>query len=172
MSEPFFAEIRIFGFNFAPVGWATCDGQVLPIAQNQALFSLLGTTFGGNGRSTFALPNLAGSFAIGTGQGPGLTDRTLGDQGGSATVALSVAQMPQHTHGLSAASSASTTSPAGAALAPTGNRAPAYRSGGAIAAMAASSLAQAGQSQPHENRQPALALNFCIALQGIYPPRP
>ena len=173
MAEAFIAEIRIFGFTFAPRGWATCDGQVLPIQQNTALFSLLGTYFGGNGRSTFALPNLAGNLAIGTGQGPGLTNRYLGEQGGAATVTLSAAQLPSHSHTLGAVpAAASAKNPAGAALAPTPGGAFAYRSPGTLTPMAASSLTPAGQSQPHENRQPVLVLNFCIAMQGAFPPRP
>ncbi len=173
MAEAFIAEIRIFGFTFAPRGWATCDGQVLPIQQNTALFSLLGTNFGGNGRSTFALPNLAGNLAIGTGQGPGLTNRNLGEQGGAAAVTLSAAQLPSHSHTLGAVPAAATAkNPAGAALAATASGAVAYRSPGTLTPMAASSLTPAGQSQPHQNRQPVLVLNFCIAMQGAFPPRP
>ena len=170
MADPFIAEVRIFSFNFVPRGWATCDGQVLPLAQNTALFSLLGTTYGGNGRSTFALPNLAGSFAIGAGQGPGLTNRNLGEQGGAATVTLTSAQMPTHTHALMATPYETTNNPAGTALANTATGA-AYHALGKMSAMAPQALAVQGNSLPHENRQPALAMTFCIAMQGIYPSR-
>ncbi len=171
MAEPFVAEIRMFGFNFAPRGWAACDGQLLPISQNTALFSLLGTTYGGNGQSNFGLPNLMGNLAIGFGQGQGLSIRDLGEQGGQATVTLSAAQLPPHAHALMATAAPTTTNPAGAALSPTATGAPAYRIPGAMAAMAGTSLAAAGQSLPHENRPPCLTLMFCIALQGVFPAR-
>lgn len=171
MADPFLAEIRMFGFNFAPVGWATCDGALMPISQATALFSLLGTTYGGDGRTSFALPNLQGSFAIGPGAGPGLSPRVIGETGGVAKVALQASQIPTHTHGLRAAASPTTSSPVGAALAPTGSGAAAYRIPGATAAMAPDALLSTGGVQSHENRQPYLSLLFCIALQGIYPPR-
>lgn len=171
MADPFVAEIRVFGFNFAPRGWATCDGQILPISQNTALFSLLGTNYGGDGRSNFALPNLQDRFALNFGSAPGLTPRDLGETGGEAAVALTNAQMPQHNHGLNAAPSASVTGPAGAVLAPPGNGALAYRIPGALAPMSGESVGVVGNGNPHENRQPYLGLNFCIALQGVYPPR-
>ena len=171
MAEPFIAEIRMFGFNFAPIGWAACDGQVLPIAQNTALFSLLGTNFGGDGRTNFALPNLMGSSAIGVGQGAGLSNREVGSQGGAATVTLGVAQMPPHQHELRASMSPDSRSPLDAAFAPTGAVTPAYRIPGATVAMVGSSVTAAGQSAPHENRQPCLTAMFCIAMQGIFPPR-
>lgn len=172
MSDPFIGEVRLFGCNFAPTGWATCDGQLMPITQNTALFSLLGTYFGGNGVNNFALPDLRDRAAMGTGAGSGLTPRQLGEAGGSATVTLQPAQLPAHGHGLMAALSATGNSPELSALAPTATGAPAYRTPGGVVPMAGSALAPAGGSQPHENRQPVLALNFCIALQGIYPPRP
>ena len=172
MSDPFIAEIRMVGFNFAPQGWARCEGQLLPIAQNTALFSLLGTFYGGDGRSSFALPNLAGNLAVGTGQGPGLSERSLGETGGQASVALTSAQVPAHTHGLMGTSAATANSPAGAMLAPTATGAPAYRAPGALTTMAGSSLTATGQSAPHENRPPSLGVGYCIALQGVYPPRP
>ncbi|MDH4393107.1 MAG: tail fiber protein [Aquabacterium sp.] len=171
MAEAFVAEIRIFGFNFAPRGWAFCDGQLLPIAQNTALFSLLGTNYGGDGRSTFGLPDLRGRFALHQGQGPGLSDRIVGETGGQASVSLLASQMPAHSHALQAAVSPTTAAPAGAALAPTANGTVVYRSGAANAQMAASSIGSAGTGQAHENRQPLLGLNFCIALRGIFPPR-
>jgi microcystin-dependent protein len=173
MSDPFLAEVRIFGCNFAPRGWATCDGQLMPISQNTALFSLLGVNFGGNGVSNFGLPDLRDSFAVGTGQGPGLADRVLGETDGSAAVTLQTSQIPPHGHALLAASAAVAGAPAGMALAPTANASAAYRlPGSQITTMAASAVAPAGGALPHENRSPALALNFCIALQGIFPPRP
>lgn len=171
MADPFVAEIRMFGFNFAPTGWAACDGQVLPISQNTALFSLLGTNFGGNGSSNFALPDLRSRLALGTGQGPGLSQRVVGESGGAAAVTLTDAQMPGHSHDLLGVPSPTTGSPADAALAPTANSAPAYRIPGATTSMASDSLAASGGSLPHNNRQPYLGLNFCIALQGIFPPR-
>ncbi len=176
MSEPFVAEIRIFPFNFAPRGWAFCDGQILPLAQNTALFSLLGTTYGGNGQSNFALPNLRGRLPLAQGQGPGLSERTLGESGGSETVALLPQQMPAHSHALQASASASSGSPVGAAMAPAlsaGNLpVPMYRSGTTSrVAMAGDAVAPAGGSQPHNNMPPYLTLNFCIALQGVFPPR-
>lgn len=169
MANPFVAEIRIFGFNFAPTGWAACDGALLPISQNTALFSLIGTFYGGDGRSNFALPNLQSSFAIGQGNGPGLTDHVMGETGGEPSVTLLASEMPSHTHGLFATGTATTGSAAGAALASAG--AFAYRTPGVTAAMAPVALAGAGGSQPHENRQPYLGLMFCIAMQGVFPPR-
>ena len=171
MAEAFVAEIRIFGFNFAPRGWATCDGQIMPIAQNTALFSLLGTSYGGDGRTTFALPDLRGRFALHQGQGPGLSGRDVGEAGGAATVGLLASEMPVHSHALQADASPTTAAPAGAALAPTATGTAVYRSGAANAQMAPGSVGAAGGSQPHENRQPLLGVNVCIALQGIFPPR-
>ena len=172
MSDPFVAEIRVMPYNFAPRGWASCDGQLMPISQNTALFSLLGTTYGGDGKTTFALPNLRGSFAIGAGSGPGLSPRDLGQVVGQASVALQPGQMSAHTHGLMAGATPASTSPAGNVLAPTasggGN---VYRAPGVPSPMAASAIGIAGSGSPHENRQPYLGLNFCIALQGIFPPR-
>ncbi len=176
MADPFVAEIRIFPFNFAPRGWAFCDGQILPLSQNTALFSLLGTTYGGNGQSNFALPNLRGRLPMAQGQGPGLSQRWLGEAGGSETVSLQPTQVPAHTHALAAATSASSASPAGTAMAPafSATNAPVsvYRSGSSNrAAMAADAVGPAGGGQPHNNMPPYLALNFCIALQGVFPPR-
>ena len=171
MADPFVAEIRMFGFNFTPSGWAMCNGALIPISQNTALFSLLGTTYGGDGRVTFMLPNLQSAFAIGTGQGPGLSPRGIGETGGSANVTLQESEIPSHTHPMRAALSATSGNPSGATLAPTANGASAYRIPGVTAAMAPSALLSAGGSQSHENRQPYLGLNFCIALQGVFPPR-
>ncbi len=175
MADPFVAEIRILGCNFAPVGWAACDGQLLPISQNTALFSLLGTNYGGDGRSNFALPNLQGSFGIGAGQGPGLSSRQLGETGGVAKVTLLTAEIPSHSHQLISTASSSSGSPSDKMPAPTGNGASAYRIPGATAAMAPDALLSTGGTingtQAHENRQPYLGMMFCIALQGIFPPR-
>ena len=169
MSDPFVAEVRVLPFNFAPQGWASCDGQVMPISQNTALFSLLGTTYGGDGRTTFALPNFAGRFAMGPGQGPGLSDRFLGESTGQASVTLTQAEMPGHNHELKAGASGIAAGPSGALMAPPASGASTYRLPGAPAAMAA--VGVSGGNQPHENRQPYLALMFCIALQGIFPAR-
>lgn len=171
MADPFVAEVRIFGFNFAPVGWATCDGQIMPITQNTALFALLGTMYGGDGQRTFALPNLQGCFAIGTGQGPGLSSRSVGEAGGSAAVALTPSQMPTHGHSLNAAASATSSSPGGNALAPPVNGSAAYRIPGALTPMAVAATGGAGSSAAHNNLSPYQTLIFCIALQGIFPPR-
>jgi microcystin-dependent protein len=172
MSDPFIAEIRVLPYTFAPRGWASCDGQLLPISQNTALFSLLGTTYGGNGKTTFALPDLRARFAMGADAGPGLSPRDLGQAVGQASVALLPGEMPAHTHALRAGVTPAATSPAGNVMAPTasggGN---VYRAPGTAAPMAASAIGVAGSGAAHENRQPYLGLNFCIALQGIFPPR-
>jgi len=171
MSNPFVAEIRIFPFNFAPRGWAFCDGQILPISQNTALFSLLGTTYGGDGKSNFALPNLQGSTPMGVGQGPGLTLRDLGETGGTAEVSLLVSEIPAHTH------TANCNSGMGDQYAPPGNFWATDAGGNdeyaatANNVMASNALGIAGGSLPHNNLQPYLVLNFCIALQGVFPPR-
>ncbi len=168
MSEPFLGEIRMFAFSFAPAGWALADGQLLPIAQNQALFSLLGTEFGGDGINTFALPDLRGRMANHQGQGPGLTDRAFAGTGGAETVILTTAQMPNHSHQLTASSTAATTKkPAGAvlALAKTAIYAPAPNE----TAMNAAAIGPTGSNQPVGVLPPFLTLNFCIALQGIFP---
>jgi len=175
MSDAFVAEIRMFGFNFPPTGWATCDGQLLPISQNTALFSLLGTTYGGDGRTNFALPNLQGSAALHPGQGQGLSQYFLGEQGGSQTVTLLTTEMPIHTHTVNAKSAGGLTTPggnmwgqAGAAKAAANFYAPAAGSG---PIMNATAFAISGGSLPHNNMMPFLTLTFCIALQGIFPPR-
>jgi microcystin-dependent protein len=171
MSEPFIAEIRIFGFNFAPRNWALCNGQILPIAQNTALFSLVGTTYGGNGQTTFALPNLQARAPMGTGQGPGLSSRDLGENGGQETVTLIASEMPAHNHAIQVNSgNANSQSAAGTYLATEIGPATMYSSGGG-AGMAADALGASGGGQPHPNMQPYLTLNFCIALLGIFPSR-
>ena len=171
--DPFVAEIRIFAGNFAPRGWAFCNGQLLPISQNTALFSLLGTYYGGNGQSNFGLPNLQGSAPIGEGQGPGLSQRFLGEAGGAPTVTLMETQIPAHTHTPNAVTGGgSTTSPAGAVWASQAGRTPppAYAST-ANAPLGAGAIGPAGSGQPHNNMPPYLTLNFIIALQGVFPPR-
>lgn len=171
MADPFVAEIRIFPFNFAPRGWAFCNGQILPISQNTALFSLLGTTYGGNGQSTFALPDLQGSVALHPGQGPGLSLYDLGQIGGSDTVNLLQSEIPAHSHTLRGNNTlGDNPAPAGHALARYAN---AYQQNSTqnLVLMNPAALPPAGGSQPHNNLQPYLTLNFCIALQGVYPPR-
>ena len=172
--DPFVAEIRIFPFNFAPKGWAFCDGQILPLSQNTALFSLLGTTYGGDGKSNFALPNMQGNAPMHPGQGPGLSLHDLGETGGSDTVSLLESEIPSHSHALMASgTNSSKPSPIGNSLSRIGGGGTPYTApGGApLVNFADSALAPAGGGQPHNNMQPYLTLNFCIALQGVYPPR-
>jgi microcystin-dependent protein len=175
--DPFVAEIRIFPFNFAPKGWAFCDGQLLPLSQNTALFSLLGTTYGGDGKSTFALPDLQGSSAMHPGQGPGLSLHDLGESSGVESVTLLVSEIPAHAHGVGFAlgSDGNSTSPAGAVWAQSaagrGNAA-LYQNGSPTGPVQLQSLNVAGGGLPHNNMQPYLTLNFCIALQGVFPARP
>jgi len=172
MADPFVAEIRIFPFNFAPKGWAFCNGQLLPLSQNTALFSLLGTTYGGDGKSTFALPDMQGDAPMHPGQGPGLSLHDLGESGGSETVTLLETEIPVHTHALQAdvLDLADTN-------VPSPNAALALSAGGTLyqaasgTTMAAEAVTAAGASSPHNNMQPYLTLNFNIALQGIFPPR-
>ncbi len=176
MSDPFLAEIRIVPYNFAPLGWAFCDGQLLPISQNTALFSLLGTTYGGDGRTTFALPNLQGAAPLHAGQGPGLTDHPLGSAGGSAAVTLVASQMPEHTHvAMADLAGVRGVQPGDATWAPpgVGRGLTLYNPElGAGQGMAVDALIPAGGGQPHNNLPPYLTLNFIIALQGVYPSRP
>ncbi|HWO02278.1 MAG TPA: tail fiber protein [Blastocatellia bacterium] len=173
--DPFVAEIRILPFNFPPKGWAFCDGQLMPLSQNTALFSLLGTTYGGDGKSTFALPNMQGNAPMHPGQGPGLSLHDLGETGGSETVTLLESEIPSHNHAIKAATTPGTlTAPApdrGLSRAQGGN---AYIPGSPtppLVAMSDQTFAPAGGDQPHNNMQPYLTLNFCIALQGVFPPR-
>ncbi|MCP3962045.1 MAG: phage tail protein [bacterium] len=171
MSEPFIAEIRIFAGNFAPRSWAFCNGQLLPVSQNTALFSLIGTTYGGDGRTTTALPNLKGRAPMHPGRGPGLTSKRLGQRGGSEMITVSEAQMPNHTHtAYGTGDSANQRSPS--------NHMPATGGGRGTNLYAAASslgtfnkLQNTGGSQPHNNLQPFIAMNFIIALQGLYPSR-
>ena len=171
--DPFVAEIRIFPFNFAPKGWAFCDGQILPLSQNTALFSLLGTTYGGDGKSNFALPNMQGNAPMHPGQGPGLSLHDLGETGGSDTVSLLESEIPSHSHAVMAAVNPSTARlPAPNVSIARSAGVSAYQTNTTqLVNMADNAIAPAGGDQPHNNMQPYLTLNFCIALQGVYPPR-
>ncbi|GGO81517.1 tail Collar domain-containing protein [Marinobacterium nitratireducens] len=187
MSEPFIGEIRMVGFNFAPRGWAFCQGQLLPIAQNQALFSLLGTTYGGDGRSTFALPDLRGRSPVGQGHGPGLSDIRIGEQAGTESVTLTQAQMPSHSHSAEASvaipanSSSTDTNPAPASNTVLGPASNSGRAGALYTTDAANTtlapfnnpvnVQPAGGNQSVGIRNPMLGMNFIIALEGIFPPR-
>ena len=171
MSEPFIAEVRIFAGNFAPRSWAFCNGQLLPISQNTALFSLIGTTYGGDGRTTTALPDLQDRVPMHPGRGPGLTDRRLGQKGGVETVTLTEQQMPNHRHSMTA-------SPSPGEQPGPANNAFARGVGGSLygadtdqVAMANETMPETGGSGPHNNLQPYLAINFIIALTGLYPSR-
>jgi microcystin-dependent protein len=168
MADPFVGEIRQFGFNFAPRGWAVCEGQVIAISQNTALFSLLGVQYGGNGQSTFALPDLRGRVPIGKGQGPGLREYVIGQSGGTETVQLVLGEIPSHSHSLQVSSGAATSTKANSSVPAT-----AFRKvyGGGSSKLATSSLATSGQGGSHNNRDPYLGVMYCIALQGIFPPR-
>ena len=169
--DPFVGEIGLVAFDFAPRGWALCNGQLLPISQNTALFSLLGTTYGGNGISTFALPDLRGRVPIHFGQGPGLTDRLLGEIGGQESVSLAVTEMPSHSHVARAdGGTAVSDMPNGRYLARNPASIPAFGTGTA-AALGAAAIDNTGGGQPHANVQPYLTLNFIIALQGVFPSR-
>jgi microcystin-dependent protein len=168
VAEPYIGEIRLFPYNFAPRGWLFCQGQLLPIAANTALFSVLGTTYGGNGQTTFGLPDLRGRAPISAGQGPGLTDYTLGEQVGVETVTLSLNQMPVHQHALNASNQAADSSrPGDAYLA--GGGAYAQTSDGTL--MGGNSIGLSVGGQAHENRPPRLVLNWCIATAGLFPSR-
>jgi microcystin-dependent protein len=172
MSEPFLGEIRMVGFGFAPSGWAQCNGQLLPINQNQALFSILGTTYGGNGITNFALPELRDRVPISFGQGTGLDDYALGQTGGETAHLLTLDEWVNHSHALyGTRAPAETADPSSALPAVSGDTAP-YSAGSPNAAMSASALGNANGGQSHENRQPFLTANFIIALQGIFPSRP
>ena len=175
MADPFVAEIRIFPFNFAPQGWAFCDGQLLPISQNTALFSLLGTTYGGDGKSNFALPNLQGKAPIHAGQGPGLSTYALGQTGGSETVTLVQSEIPVHTHAMQSAPSivaADSNICTGNSMGKSsqGNAYAPFSQANAVQ-LSPSALAPAGSSMPHNNLMPYLTLNLCLALQGVFPSR-
>jgi microcystin-dependent protein len=171
--DPFVAEIRIFPFNFAPKGWAFCDGQILPLSQNTALFSLLGTTYGGDGKSNFALPNMQGNAPMHPGQGPGLSLHDLGETGGSETVSLLESEIPSHPHTfrVDAADPADQPAPSPVRAFARSSNGFAWNATFTVSPMSDNSLAPAGGDQPHNNMQPYLTLNFCIALQGVFPPR-
>ena len=174
MASPFVAEIRIFAGNFAPRGWATCDGQIMPLSQNTALFSLLGTTYGGDGKSNFALPNLQGSAPMQQGQGPGLTLRDLGESGGEQNVTLLDTEMPAHSHGAQAYANAGGQGPTNNAWSDPNQRGiSAYTpsSANSNVLMNPLGLSITGGNLPHNNMMPYLCLTFIIALQGVYPPR-
>jgi microcystin-dependent protein len=176
MANPFLAEIRIFPFNFAPKGWAFCDGQLLTLSQNTALFSLLGTTYGGDGMSNFALPNMQGNAPMHPGQGPGLSLHDLGETGGSDTVTLLESEIPAHSHSMMSfgnppPANAGTPGPTVALARSSGTTMYKASPFGNVGAMSDNTIAPAGGDQPHNNMQPYLTLNFCIALQGVYPPR-
>lgn len=173
MSNPFLAEIRIFPFNFAPKGWAWCNGQLLPLSQNTALFSLLGTTYGGDGKSNFALPDLEGCAPMHPGQGPGLSLHDLGETGGSDFVTLLESEIPSHSHSLMGNATTATKSlPTGNSFARGASMTPYLAPAGApLVSMAAQAITPAGGDQPHNNMMPYLTLYFNIALQGVFPPR-
>ena len=172
MSDPYLGEIRLVGFNFAPVGWAICAGQLMPISQNTALFSLLGTYYGGDGKVTFALPNLMGNAPMHQGQGPGLSARFIGETGGSETVTLLQSEMPAHTHTLvGSAAEGGDRSPANERFAVGIGGINTYAAPSSLTSMSPQAIGPAGGNLPHNNLQPFLALTPIIALQGIYPPR-
>ena len=173
MADPFVAEIRIFPFNFPPKGWAFCNGQLMPISQNTALFSLLGTTYGGDGKSNFALPDLEGSAPLQAGQGPGLSLYDLGQAGGLETVTLLGNEMPAHSHAVMATTSPGTlTTPSPAVGFARSQGGSAYVPGSPpLVALSDQAIVPTGGNAPHNNLQPYLTLNFCIALQGVFPPR-
>lgn len=170
MSQPYVGEIRLVGFNFAPVGWAFCDGSLQAIDQNPALFQLLGTTYGGDGQTTFALPDLRGRAPIHMGQGNGLTNRVIGQRLGEESVTLTNTQMPNHSHSVAVLSTTGTTTSAqNSYLAGSSTSDNRYSSNAPSTTMNAGVLSASGNSQPHENREPLLTMNYIIALNGIYP---
>lgn len=171
MADPFVAEIRIFPFNFAPKGWAWCDGQLMPLSQNTALFSLLGTTYGGDGKSTFALPDLQGRAPMHPGQGPGLSLHDLGETGGSETVTLLESEIPAHSHTLKASESDGLERLPSAQMFATGIGISMFQTPGALVQLSPNAVTPAGGDQPHNNMMPYLTFYFCIALQGVFPPR-
>ncbi len=170
MSEPFLAEIRIVGFNFAPRGWAFCDGQILPINQNQSLYSLLGTTYGGDGRTSFALPDIRGRVPIHVGQADSGQNHPLGQKMGQETHTLSAAEMPQHQHGINGTTNTASEAMPSNTLLPGANNGKPYAASG-TAVMGDSTIGNEGSGQAHNNMQPYLAMNYCIALQGLFPSR-
>ena len=174
MADPFVAEIRIFPFNFAPKGWAWCDGQLLPLSQNTALFSLLGTTYGGNGKSNFSLPDLQGRAPMHPGQGSGLSQHFLGETGGSENVTLLESEIPNHSHTLRGSvedATQGTLAPGVSLSTSTGGALYNSTTNANLVQMSPQALSPAGGSAPHNNMQPYLTFYFCIALQGVFPPR-
>jgi microcystin-dependent protein len=171
MADPFVAEIRIFPFNFAPRGWAWCDGQLLPLSQNTALFSLLGTTYGGNGKSNFALPDLQGRAPMHPGQGPGLSLHDLGEANGTETVALLESEIPAHSHAVRVSVQDATTRVVAGQLPATGIGMAMFTPTPGNVILNPAAAAPAGGDQPHNNMMPYLTFYFCIALQGVFPPR-
>lgn len=173
MSTPYVGEIRLLGCNFAPVGWQVCDGRLMSIAENDVLFTLIGTTYGGDGVTTFALPDLSGRLPLGQGQGPGLTNRVIGERAGTETVTLTTQQIPAHTHGVLAGTSAATTGTPGTGVIPgavANQTMYVTNTAGAVPFTASGqSVGSVGGSQPHENCMPSLGLNYCISLFGIFP---
>jgi microcystin-dependent protein len=174
MADPFVAEIRIFGFNFPPTGWAYCNNQLMPISQNTALFSLLGTTYGGDGKSTFALPGMEGNAPMHPGQGPGLSLHDLGEESGTTSVTLLDSEMPAHQHfvqckGAPPPANAGVPDPSVAIARSSGSTA--FTAPAALGAMNPQMISVTGGGLPHNNLMPFLTLNFCIALQGVFPPR-
>lgn len=168
MSQPYVGEIRLFAGNFAPVNWALCQGQLVAISENEVLFNLIGTTYGGDGQNTFALPDLRGRVPVHQGQGQGLSPRTMGELVGTESVTLTTGQLPAHTHPLRASTAAATvTTPAGALLGAT--TVASYGPGPATTPMAAGAIGPAGGAQPHENMAPTLTVNYIISLFGIFP---
>jgi microcystin-dependent protein len=165
--DPFVAEIALFPYNFVPKGWALCEGQLMPISQNTALFSLLGTFYGGDGKSTFALPNLQGMVAMGVGAGQGLTPRDVGETAGVETVTLLSSEIPFHSHNLMADNTLATSASPSLAV-PSTSDSDLYHSVGGVT----ETLPPVGGDQPHQNMQPYLTLSYCIALTGVFPPRP
>jgi microcystin-dependent protein len=171
--DPFVAEIRIFAFNFAPKGWAFCNGQLLPLSQNTALFSLLGTTYGGDGKSNFALPNMQANVPMNFGQGPGLSLYDLGQTGGSQFVTLLQSEVPSHNHGVQSvpANFAGTSNVVGGNSYAKSAQGNAYTTPANFVNMSPAEVSIVGNNQPHNNMMPYITLNFCIALQGVFPPR-
>jgi microcystin-dependent protein len=172
MGQPFVGEIRMFGGNFAPAGWMTCDGQLLPISENDVLFNLIGTTYGGDGQSTFALPNLAARVPVHMGTGPGGTQFSIGQNGGTPSVTLTTNQLPSHTHALVATSSGQQQTPAANTLpadAVPGNSEVYGPVGSALTQLVANTIGPSGGSQPHDNMQPYLVITFIISMFGIFP---
>ncbi len=171
MSNQFVGELRLVGFNFPPTGWAFAQGQLLPISQNTALFSLLGTFYGGDGKSTFALPNLQGSVAIGQGQGTGLSPRFIGEQAGSPTITLLTSEVPPHNHTVNGGGPQNQTSPANNALANANPLMPYTAAITPLNPMSVQAVSIVGSSFPHNNMMSFLSLNWIIAMQGVFPPR-